>query len=100
MAITRINKFIPAPKQSEALWAFLNELQVYISQSKGCLSCEVFRNEIDALKTDSDERNHFFVIEKWQSKTDHQQSLANYPKDKMQAAMPLIGAPPEGDYYL
>ena len=38
--------------------------------------------------------NKFVVIEQWQSVKAHQQSLANFPTDEMQAAMALFGAPP------
>lgn len=102
MAVIRINKFVPAAEKTEALWSFLVELQQYISQSGGCIYCEVYRKELGATagsETKPETQHNFVVIEKWQSKTDHQQSLASFPKDKMQAAMPLIVAPPEGEYY-
>ena len=41
MAVIRINKFVPAAEKTEALWSFLVELQQYISQSGGCIRCEV-----------------------------------------------------------
>ena len=43
--------------------------------------------------------DRFMVIEKWESVEHHKASLANYPQEKMQAAMPLIGGTPTGRYF-
>ncbi|WP_241242347.1 antibiotic biosynthesis monooxygenase family protein [Thalassotalea sp. G2M2-11] len=91
MTITRINHFHAAQGKAEALDEFLHSLVPYITASEGCLSCQVLRNE---EKTDQ-----FAVIEQWQSKDHHQQSLANFPKEDMAAAMPLFAMPPEGGYF-
>ena len=73
------------------LFTFLKSLIPYISSSEGCLLCEVLRSKED--------KNDFVVIEKWESEEAHKQSIENYPKEEMQAAMPLIGAPPKGKFY-
>lgn len=91
MTITRINEFQAADGKQKELFAFLKSLMTYIAGSKGCVSCE-------ALACSSDEMK-FVVIEKWESEEAHTQSLANYPAEKMRAAMLLIGAPPKGDFY-
>jgi len=91
MSITRINEFQAAEGKVVELFTFLKELKEYIASSQGCESCEVLQNK--------DNESLFVVIEKWQSESFHQQSLANYPKEKMAAAMPLIGSPPKGGYY-
>ena len=92
MAITRINEFCAAPQQEQALHQFLLSLMPYIRGSEGCLSCEVLQHQ--------DNADTFVVIEKWQSVQAHQQSIAGFPKDDMQAAMSLCAAPPSGAYYI
>ena len=91
MSITRINTFQAAEGKSELLFDFLLSLTPYITTSAGNISCEVLRQ--------SDDNGRFAVIEKWESAEAHQQSLAAYPKEKMQAAMALFGAPPVGAEY-
>jgi quinol monooxygenase YgiN len=91
MTITRINEFQAAEGKQEELFAFLKSLMAYIAASDGCVSCEALACSSDAMK--------FVVIEKWESKEAHTQSLANYPQEKMRTAMALIGAPPKGDFY-
>jgi quinol monooxygenase YgiN len=91
MSITRINEFQAAEGKAGELFVFLKSLIPYISSSQGCLMCEVLRSKDD----DSD----FVVIEKWASEEDHARSIENYPKEQMQAAMSLIGAPPKGTFY-
>ena len=90
-AVTRVNLFDAAPGKADELAAFLQSLVSYIANSEGCLGCEVLRGTPDD--------DHFAVIERWASTEAHQQSLANYPKADMQAAMPLFGQPPQGRYY-
>lgn len=92
MSITRINHFTAASGKSEALLTFLQSLVPYISGSMGCIVCEVLRQH------DNDEK--FVVIEKWQDVKSHQQSLANFPADDMQAAMALFGQPPSSAAYM
>jgi quinol monooxygenase YgiN len=89
--ITRINQFESAKERSEELYFFLKSLGPYISGSKGCASFEVLRSTSSA--------SSFVVLEKWADIDCHKLSLENFPKDKMQAAMPLFGAAPKGDYY-
>jgi len=91
MEITRINSFQAAEGKNEQLFDFLFNLMSYISASAGNLSTELLR--------ESGENGRFAVIEKWESAEAHQQSIAAYPKEKMQAAMPLFGAPPVGTTY-
>lgn len=91
MSITRINEFQAAEGKSEELFTFLTSLMLFISSSDGCESCEVLQNNDDAAL--------FVVIEKWGSKNSHKQSLEQYPKEKMAAAMSLIGSPPKGSFY-
>ncbi|MEW6992007.1 putative quinol monooxygenase [Colwelliaceae bacterium 6441] len=91
MSIVRINEFTSAAGKSSELFEFLTSLSDHITQSEGCLSYEVLK----AI----DNENGFIVIEKWQSQDYHQQSIANFPKDDMQAAMSLFAAPPKGTYY-
>lgn len=91
MTIVRINNFKAASGKEHELTEFLTALTSYISNSEGCISCELLTNEENSAK--------LVVIEKWQSKTHHQQSIALFPKDKMAAAMNLFGEPPTGQYY-
>ena len=91
MSITHITEFEAAANQEDALYAFLQSLIPYISSSQGCLSCEILKNTDDASR--------FVAIEKWVSAESHRNSVEGYPKDDMQAAMSLFGAPPKGGYY-
>ena len=91
MSITRINTFQAAEGKGEDLYHFLKSLAPYITSCDGCISCEVLRN--------NESSEHFVIIEKWVSVDAHKTSIAHYPKEEMQAAMPLFGAPPEGMYY-
>ncbi|AQS40573.1 hypothetical protein Sps_05510 [Shewanella psychrophila] len=90
--IVRIGEFQAAEGKSEELYLFLQSLSSYIIQSKGCVSYDLLR------KQDSPES--FAVIERWLSVEAHQASVDNFPKDQMQAAMPLFGGVPKGNYYL
>lgn len=91
MNITRINEFIAADGKARELHDFLQSLKPYISSSEGCSSCEVLRN--------SELEGSFVVIEKWASFGLHKKSVDDFPKEAMQAAMSLLGAPPKGVYY-
>lgn len=91
MAIFRLNEFTSAEGQSNALHLFLTSLIPYISSSEGCISCEVL--------TQQDDASSFVVIEKWESIECHVKSIAEFPKEKMLAAMPLFGAQPVGRYF-
>jgi len=92
MSITRINHFTAAQGKQQQLLSFLQSLVPYISGSSGCIMCEVL------CQHDNDEK--FVVIEKWENVESHQQSLANFPTDDMQAAMALFGQPPSGAAYV
>jgi len=91
MSITRINEFKSAVGKEDELLAFLRSLISYISSSEGCVSCEVLQG--------NDELDCFVVVEKWDSIAAHSLSIKNFPKEEMQAAMPLFGAPPIGRFY-
>ncbi len=91
MSITRINQFQAAEGKSEELFAFLKSLIPYISSSEGCLSCEVLQSQ--------DNQDEFVVLEKWASVESHKKSIEGYPKEEMQSAMVLFGAPPKGAFY-
>ena len=91
MSITRINEFKSAENKDEELFKFLKSLIPYISSSDGCLSCEV----LQSLENSS----NFIVIEKWKSIEFHKKSIDGFPKEDMQSAMSLFGAPPKGDYF-
>ncbi len=89
--ITRINQFQAADGKADELHTFLISLLPYISGSAGCISCEVLRN--------TEDKGAFAVVERWESKEAHQQSIAKFPQEEMQAAMLLFGGPPSGAYY-
>lgn len=91
MSITRINEFQAVQGKEEQLHQFLLSLIPYITSSQGCESCEVLRHQ-EQLDT-------FVIIEKWQSVDSHKASIANYPKEDMEAAMHLFGGAPKGGYY-
>ena len=91
MAITRINEFQAAEGKAAELFNFFKALVPFITSSAGNLSCQV-------LQSTTDEKQ-IVVIETWLDEASHQQSLANYPPEQMQAAMSLIGAAPKGHYY-
>lgn len=91
MTVTRINQFKAAPQQEDALYDFLHSLIPYITASEGNQGCEVLRHH--------EAKDSFVVVEKWDSVDAHQASIKGFPEDKMMAAMPLFGAPPQGDYY-
>jgi len=92
MSITRINHFTAAQGKEQELLTFLQSLVPYISGSSGCMMCEVL------CQHDNNEK--FVVIEKWDNVESHQQSLANFPVDEMEAAMALFGQPPSGAAYV
>ena len=91
MSIKRITEFEAAENKSKDLYDLLVSVKEFILNSNGIISCEVL--------TEEETLNKFIVIEEWKSKEDHQNSLKNYPPEKMQAAMSLIAAPPKGKYF-
>jgi quinol monooxygenase YgiN len=91
MSITRINEFTSAENKDKELFEFLKSLIPYITSSEGCISCEVLHN----LNNNS----NFVVLEKWESIDLHQKSIEGFPKEDMQSAMSLFGAPPKGGYF-
>lgn len=91
MNIIHISEFKAAEGKAEELFDFLKSLIPYISSSEGCNSVEIMRNK--------DNSDCFVSIEKWESVESHKKSINNFPKEEMQAAMNLFGAPPIGNYY-
>ncbi len=91
MPVVRINEFKSAEGKSQELFEFLQALIPYISGSQGCLACEVLKQQ--------DDENSFVVIEKWETVENHTQSIAGFPREKMEAVVPLLGAPPQGRYF-
>lgn len=90
--IVRVGHFQAAAGQSAELYQFLLSLSDHISQSAGNLGYQVL--------TDDESSDKFMVIEHWQSKQAHQDSLAAYPKEQMAVVMPLFAGMPTGHYYL
>lgn len=91
MSVVRINTFRAVAGKEQALYELMQQVQEYILASQGCSSCELLCSQSDGAK--------LLVIEQWTSEEAHQRSLENYPKEKMMAAMPLLAAPPEGEFY-
>lgn len=91
MSIARISEFHALKGKSEELYIFLGSMMSYITSSQGCISCEVLRNKDDA--------ESFVVIEKWETVECHIMSVKEFPKDKMNEAMCLLGGPPRGNYF-
>ncbi|TQV89593.1 putative quinol monooxygenase [Aliikangiella coralliicola] len=91
MSITRINEFKAAEGKSAELFEFLGSLLPHINSSEGSLSCELLRSD--------ESEDSFVVIERWESKEFHRKSVDSFPKEEMQGAMSLFGAPPKGAYY-
>jgi len=91
MSITHITEFEAAENQASALHTFLQSLIPYISSSQGCISCEILRCTDDASR--------FVAVVKWDCVESHRNSVEGYPKEDMQAAMSLFGAPPKAAYY-
>lgn len=89
--IVRINEFTCAEEKSIEVFSFLKSLIPHISNSEGCISCEVLQQQDDTTK--------FVVIERWMTVEFHTQSLAKFPRDKMEAAAALFDAPPKGRYF-
>lgn len=51
MPITRLNHFKAKEASSEELGTFLKSLIPYISNSRGCLACDVLQNKDDSQAT-------------------------------------------------
>ncbi|MGL1888885.1 MAG: antibiotic biosynthesis monooxygenase [Reichenbachiella sp.] len=91
MSITRINEFEAVSGKEEEMHTFLKSLIPYISNSKGCDSCEVLRLV--------DNTSICVVIEKWDTLDSHKKSIENFPKAEMADAMSLFAAPPKSASY-
>ncbi len=92
MSLVRVNEFVAAEGKSAELFTFLQTLVPYISDSTGCLSCELLKHQEHA--------DHFMMIERWDCIESHQLAITNYPQEDMQAAMKLFGKSPKGNYYI
>jgi len=91
MSLIRINEFVAAPGKAAALRSFLEELVPFIRSSSGCKGVE--------LASCLEDGGRFVVVETWDSKESHAASLANYPRERMEAGRQLIGAPPKGEFF-
>ena len=91
MSVTRVSNFVAAKGKEKALFDLLTSIMPYIENSVGCESAK--------LMSAIDDENLFMVIEEWQTIEHHKQSVENFPKEAMQAAMPLFAKPPQGNYF-
>ena len=91
MSIVRLNDFEAKEGQEKELAEFLNSLVAFISESAGCISCELLRHYENPTR--------FVMLERWKSVEHHQNSYRSYPKEKMQKAMELFAKPPTGNYF-
>jgi quinol monooxygenase YgiN len=91
MHIVRINEFIAAPGQSEALRDFLGAVIELVEGSPGCEDCELLCDPEDAA--------HLAIIETWTSIASHQAAAAAIAPEKLAELRPLLAQPPTGRYY-
>ncbi|RED49817.1 putative quinol monooxygenase [Aestuariispira insulae] len=91
MPVTRITEFKAAERKAGDLHDFLLGLVPYISGSAGCHSVEVLKKGSDT--------SSFLVLERWDSAESHMASVSGFPREDMEAIMPLLAQPPKGDYY-
>jgi quinol monooxygenase YgiN len=91
VSVTRVTRFQAREGKADQLRAFLAAVHPLISQSPGCLFCQLLQGE--------DKANEFLVIEVWTSVAMHEASVKNIPPAKIAEAMPLLAAPPSGSYF-
>ena len=91
MSIKRINEFQAQETKGDECFQFLKSIVPFITSSEGCISCELLRNTDNPLM--------FVVLEEWDRIESHKKSVQRFPAEQMQAAMSLLGAPPNGNYY-
>lgn len=91
MSIKRINYFKSQNGKADQLFEFLNSILPIITNSKGCLSCEILK--------DTEEENKIVILEEWESIEDHKNSIKNIPPENMMKAMTMLAEPPSGNYY-
>jgi heme oxygenase (mycobilin-producing) len=91
MSITRVTEFIAAKGKEDELRSLLTSVVPYITSSMGCLSCEILRQ--------LEKPQCFVAIERWSDIEAHKLCVAQFPKDKLDAAMRLVAHPPAGGYY-
>ncbi len=92
MSITRIGQFRAVAGQQEALLDFLTgAVAPAILAAAGNESVQVLQGEADPTL--------FVVIEVWADVAAHRSSVQHIPPEMVQQIMPLLAAPPTGDYY-
>ncbi len=92
MSITRIGEFRAVEGQQAALLAFLtDEVTPAIRAAAGNESAQVFQSQGDPAQ--------FVVIEVWADIDTHRASVRTIPPEMLKRVMPLLAAPPTGDYY-
>jgi len=91
MTITRINEFVAAAGQADALHTFLSQVIEVVSKAPGALACQLLRQH--------DDPNRLVIIEQWQSIAAHQAAAKLIPADEIAKVMPLLAQSPKGSYY-
>jgi quinol monooxygenase YgiN len=92
MSVARIGQFRAQEGQEEALLAFLTTVVApAIRGAAGNESAAVFQSLADPTV--------FTVIEVWADVAAHRASVQHIPPEMIQQVMPLLAAPPTGDYY-
>jgi quinol monooxygenase YgiN len=92
MTVTRMTVFVALKERTAELRDFLKSLVPTIAGSPGCHSCQLLQGQ--------DQPERFVVIEVWDSVDAHQASVKQIPPASLAAVMPLLGAPPKGEYLL
>jgi quinol monooxygenase YgiN len=91
MPITRINHFEAKSGREAELKAFLESVVGTIRSATGCRSVEL----LVAL----DRSSRLSIVETWDSVEAHQAAAKLIPPAMMQAFMPLLASPPNGEYF-
>lgn len=91
MSITRINEFQARDGEGRALYEFLKSVLPLVQEADGNISCKILQNEEDPTQ--------IIVIEVWENKEAHKESVKTIPSDLLMEAMQYIAVPPKGAYY-
>ena len=91
MPITRVNEFQSKPGEERALREVLEKLVPSIRSTAGCRSC--------VLLSGVDDPGRLLVLEVWDSVDAHKNAAQSIPAADIQRVMPLLGAPPKGQYF-
>lgn len=91
MSVKRMNEFWAVEDKVSELYEFLVQIQNYIQKSNGCLSCRILQDTEIAEK--------FLVLEEWETKDNHKESLMGFPLDLMKASTELLSSPPVGYFF-